>query len=152
MKILEEASSSLSDHRRSRRGVTLHAVRHWAGERRIGKARLAHAYEAAFFVAVSRLLQGIFREGHAPHARLWQSGAGQWFLDLGREPMLRAPVSGPLPFRRLELRSEEHTSELQSPVHLVCRLLLEKKNKHNKVLRAINKENDRASGYTIYKN
>src|SRR5690348_17810507 len=26
-----------------------------------------------------------------------------------------------------EIRSEEHTSELQSPVHLVCRLLLEKK-------------------------
>src|SRR6202000_3534055 len=26
-------------------------------------------------------------------------------------------------------RSEEHTSELQSPVHLVCRLLLEKKTK-----------------------
>src|SRR5579863_10670895 len=25
------------------------------------------------------------------------------------------------------IRSEEHTSELQSPVHLVCRLLLEKK-------------------------
>src|SRR5690348_18108118 len=28
----------------------------------------------------------------------------------------------------VERRSEEHTSELQSPVHLVCRLLLEKKN------------------------
>src|SRR5438876_6830967 len=28
---------------------------------------------------------------------------------------------------RAEPRSEEHTSELQSPVHLVCRLLLEKK-------------------------
>src|SRR5207244_11009473 len=28
-------------------------------------------------------------------------------------------------------RSEEHTSELQSPDHLVCRLLLEKKKKHN---------------------
>src|SRR5438876_3654805 len=27
-----------------------------------------------------------------------------------------------------KMRSEEHTSELQSPVHLVCRLLLEKKN------------------------
>src|SRR6266581_3224379 len=27
-------------------------------------------------------------------------------------------------------RSEEHTSELQSPVHLVCRLLLEKKKRH----------------------
>src|SRR4051794_41738734 len=29
-------------------------------------------------------------------------------------------------------RSEEHTSELQSPVHLVCRLLLEKKKKMKK--------------------
>src|SRR5947208_12045914 len=32
---------------------------------------------------------------------------------------------------RLNPRSEEHTSELQSPDHLVCRLLLEKKNRHN---------------------
>jgi len=33
------------------------------------------------------------------------------------------------------VRSEEHTSELQSPDHLVCRLLLEKKKtkKHPKV-------------------
>src|SRR5690348_17770632 len=30
-------------------------------------------------------------------------------------------------------RSEEHTSELQSPVHLVCRLLLEKKKKNKKI-------------------
>src|SRR5437879_10568261 len=29
-------------------------------------------------------------------------------------------------------RSEEHTSELQSPMYLVCRLLLEKKKKKNK--------------------
>src|SRR2546422_3796533 len=29
------------------------------------------------------------------------------------------------------LRSEEHTSELQSRLHLVCRLLLEKKKKNN---------------------
>src|SRR2546429_3312064 len=29
--------------------------------------------------------------------------------------------------RMLKLRSEEHTSELQSRLHLVCRLLLEKK-------------------------
>src|SRR5207244_7706582 len=29
------------------------------------------------------------------------------------------------------LRSEEHTSELQSPDHLVCRLLLEKKKQNN---------------------
>src|SRR6266487_5264269 len=38
----------------------------------------------------------------------------------GRPP----PRPGPGPAAR---RSEEHTSELQSPVHLVCRLLLEKK-------------------------
>src|SRR2546422_6639698 len=30
------------------------------------------------------------------------------------------------------VRSEEHTSELQSRLHLVCRLLLEKKNTHHK--------------------
>src|SRR2546426_7509196 len=34
----------------------------------------------------------------------------------------------PIPDERLEsVRSEEHTSELQSPCNLVCRLLLEKK-------------------------
>src|SRR5438876_8837021 len=32
--------------------------------------------------------------------------------------------------RPIDERSEEHTSELQSPVHLVCRLLLEKKKLH----------------------
>src|SRR2546429_5408650 len=37
----------------------------------------------------------------------------------------RVPSGGPSPSRR----SEEHTSELQSRLHLVCRLLLEKK--HN---------------------
>src|SRR5687768_17650475 len=34
-----------------------------------------------------------------------------------------------------EVRSEEHTSELQSRLHLVCRLLLEKKKKKSKTLR-----------------
>src|SRR5437762_9675970 len=33
--------------------------------------------------------------------------------------------------QRDESRSEEHTSELQSPMYLVCRLLLEKKNCEN---------------------
>ena len=103
MKTLAEAPSSLSEHRSIRRGVTLRAVRQWAGERRIGRARFTRVYEAAFLVAVSRLLQAIFRERHVPQARLWQNDAGQWFLDLGREPILRAPVSGPLPFLRLEL-------------------------------------------------
>src|SRR5690348_17880902 len=39
----------------------------------------------------------------------------------------------------LRCRSEEHTSELQSPVHLVCRLLLEKKKK-KKNKKNINKQ------------
>src|SRR5258708_25062306 len=41
-------------------------------------------------------------------------------------------------FRHLtfDIRSEEHTSELQSPDHLVCRLLLEKKKKTNKSQRS----------------
>src|SRR5256885_5997062 len=34
----------------------------------------------------------------------------------------------------LQIRSEEHTSELQSPCNLVCRLLLEKKNAALKAL------------------
>src|SRR5687768_18082710 len=34
--------------------------------------------------------------------------------------------------RRPDRRSEEHTSELQSRLHLVCRLLLEKKKKKKK--------------------
>src|SRR4051812_49771664 len=40
----------------------------------------------------------------------------------GRRPGVREPVE------RDVFRSEEHTSELQSHVNLVCRLLLEKKN------------------------
>src|SRR3712207_6957857 len=38
------------------------------------------------------------------------------------------PVSNPDQFGAEQVRSEEHTSELQSRQYLVCRLLLEKKN------------------------
>src|SRR2546422_1094568 len=38
------------------------------------------------------------------------------------------------------LRSEEHTSELQSRLHLVCRLLLEKKKKTNTTTERINRQ------------
>src|SRR2546422_1340396 len=52
-------------------------------------------------------------------------------LQVGRRPG-RGKRLG---VRRVELlhalRSEEHTSELQSRLHLVCRLLLEKKKKKN---------------------
>src|SRR5690554_7488384 len=50
-------------------------------------------------------------------------GWGVVFSDATLENLKEAdPVSA---------RSEEHTSELQSRPHLVCRLLLEKKNKNN---------------------
>src|SRR5258708_14905448 len=39
----------------------------------------------------------------------------------------RRPLPSVRPHLSLARRSEEHTSELQSPDHLVCRLLLEKK-------------------------
>src|SRR5690625_5323066 len=52
----------------------------------------------------------------------------KWYfndMDLNYyEPILNATQIG-----NYEVRSEEHTSELQSRGHLVCRLLLEKKNK-----------------------
>src|SRR5207244_9241420 len=50
-------------------------------------------------------------QGPGPHERLLEEPRGH-----GRDPA-----------QRLAPRSEEHTSELQSPDHLVCRLLLEKK-------------------------
>src|SRR5438876_7717523 len=58
------------------------------------------------------------------------------FRSPPRRPILRTPSASTAhrpPGARGSLRasrcrrSEEHTSELQSPVHLVCRLLLEKK-------------------------
>src|SRR5438876_4232080 len=50
-------------------------------------------------------------------------------LPGARAAPARARRTRPAPRSRSgRTRSEEHTSELQSPVHLVCRLLLEKKN------------------------
>src|SRR5690348_17911422 len=47
----------------------------------------------------------------------------------------RSAANAPGRTRRTKARSEEHTSELQSPVHLVCRLLLEKKKTQQKTTR-----------------
>src|SRR4051794_41312176 len=81
--------------------------------------------------------------GHAPtgplfpYTTLFRSPVRQVAVDRGPPPRrLRGasagddPPLGPPTGPRLHSarpRSEEHTSELQSPVHLVCRLLLEKK-------------------------
>src|SRR3989454_5143504 len=58
-------------------------------------------------------------------ADLGARGLGSVMTDV-REALAKHP---PPPGIRVE-RSEEHTSELQSPCNLVCRLLLEKKKKH----------------------
>src|SRR2546422_6934704 len=59
------------------------------------------------------------------------------FACHGRSPAVRSRGGDAYPHRLLGEetidgagRSEEHTSELQSRLHLVCRLLLEKKKKH----------------------
>src|SRR2546422_6804340 len=46
----------------------------------------------------------------------------------------KLPDAGPAAWEPLDQRSEEHTSELQSRLHLVCRLLLEKKKKNSERL------------------
>src|SRR5438876_4581298 len=68
------------------------------------------------------------------HDRVSASSVALALADATEAPLSGRLIFRLLPFRRrvvLDNRSEEHTSELQSPVHLVCRLLLEKK-KHNK--------------------
>src|SRR5258708_16219622 len=69
-----------------------------------------------------------------PYTTLFRSHPRQASLDVAVDRPHRAHVSllggggrGP-GWSRRGRRSEEHTSELQSPDHPVCRLLLEKKN------------------------
>src|SRR5690348_17929508 len=64
---------------------------------------------------------GLRRRSAAPRGRLPAGGLLE-ALEPREQPAQRAVDLG------ARGRSEEHTSELQSPVHLVCRLLLEKKN------------------------
>src|SRR6266487_6027356 len=62
------------------------------------------------------------------------------YTTLFRSPGPCGPSTGTGPAVPSECRSEEHTSELQSPVHLVCRLLLEKKKKKQISTQQINKK------------
>src|SRR2546429_6931466 len=60
-----------------------------------------------------------------PYTTLFRSPSGNGAI--AAQSYWEAQVSG----RSAMLRSEEHTSELQSRLHLVCRLLLEKKKQQN---------------------
>src|SRR5690242_21558441 len=66
----------------------------------------------------------------------------------------KAPMSGPsgpasISASRARRRSEEHTSELQSHVNLVCRLLLEKKKKKTNKTQDNKKNKDKIIRYNI---
>src|SRR5256885_3051141 len=72
----------------------------------------------------------LFRSGHADiahHYGLSPLARGHLPRDARRERCAGVALH---PDERLRHRSEEHTSELQSPCNLVCRLLLEKKKTH----------------------
>src|SRR3989442_7783907 len=62
------------------------------------------------------------RRGHVVAGRQSRKRKSQGRIRAGRRKITRKVTY-------LVIRSEEHTSELQSRPHLVCRLLLEKKNK-----------------------
>src|SRR5690348_17682566 len=84
----------------------------------------------------------LFRAGLAVTYMLFaraSSAMGAWFGVAPAAMVLSRRLGDPVPAlctapvnalcsRASFTRSEEHTSELQSPVHLVCRLLLEKNN------------------------
>src|SRR5437762_4936217 len=61
------------------------------------------------------------------HDALPISGEAARVVDLVRVVRASRGHHADVGARLLRLRSEEHTSELQSPMYLVCRLLLEKK-------------------------
>src|SRR5260370_10065022 len=83
----------------------------------------------------------LFRSQVGDHGSVWQAGCRlRWpsvvdgMVDLVTHQLdsaLRGEVvQGFTAERGIQLRSEEHTSELQSHLNLVCRLLLEKKKQH----------------------
>src|SRR6266480_5131526 len=69
-----------------------------------------------------------------PYTTLFRSPAVYGPRDVEFLRLFRAVKRHILPRPSRAQRSEEHTSELQSHVNLVCRLLLEKKKKTNKHL------------------
>src|SRR5256885_9329047 len=71
------------------------------------------------------LFRSILARARVPYAA---ARDGLFFAAFGRlSPHSRVPVTSIVLVSIWAARSEEHTSELQSPCNLVCRLLLEKK-------------------------
>src|SRR2546429_1527772 len=64
-----------------------------------------------------------------PYTTLFRSLLGSFKIALRKRPVSTEQIDAAIERIEERLRSEEHTSELQSRLHLVCRLLLEKKKK-----------------------
>src|SRR2546422_6043862 len=64
-----------------------------------------------------------------PDSGFLEQYAATYHFSLGRPSSITVTPAGDAVLFLRSGRSEEHTSELQSRLHLVCRLLLEKKNK-----------------------
>src|SRR5689334_24586954 len=80
-----------------------------------------------------------------PYTTLFRS-PGHFDHRHPRRPPQRPPAAGQgLHRARGPGRSEEHTSELQSQFHLVCRLLLEKKKKKKKNIKYKKKKSHNGS-------
>ena len=75
-------------------------MRRWANESGVSASDFRKIYDDALLHVVSRLLQAIHRESGI--TRLSQDARGRWYFDVGQGPILRAPTSEPLPFRRVE--------------------------------------------------
>src|SRR5690242_21336611 len=76
----------------------------------------------------------LFRSEAMRVAALVSARASKHRIELERPACSEARAAAPAAVDAGFVRSEEHTSELQSHVNLVCRLLLEKKKKNtNKV-------------------
>src|SRR2546422_3441879 len=67
-----------------------------------------------------------------PYTTLFRSASALASALTGRQVHKDVAMTGEITLRGNVLRSEEHTSELQSRLHFVCRLLLEKKNERQK--------------------
>src|SRR2546422_6428889 len=87
-----------------------------------------------------------------PYTTLFRSDRHGLVLRLFQHLHHAGPARQLLLGRLVELRarSEEHTSELQSRLHLVCRLLLEKKKKNKKTNCGSSKYNDHGNCYMVY--
>src|SRR2546429_9921025 len=95
-----------------------HAGRYFS---QVSQKCLAHCVAVFFFFLMIRRPP---RSTLFPYTTLFRSGQQPTVVTVCRQP---GGLESPQPITR----SEEHTSELQSRLHLVCRLLLEKKKQYS---------------------